>query len=160
MIDELDAQKKLLDSLSNYVILIGVVSKDAKRKTTKTVAKVGITNAQLMFIHENGSPLRNIPARPVLEMTIKWALTQFDEVLNTCFEGILNGWEKAELELELNKLCIRMEEHARDIIYSNDGRLVPNSPAVARRKKGNHPLFDTGELARSITCYLSTENNM
>ena len=75
---------------------------------------------------------------------------------------------------ELQKFCLELENYARDIIYSNDGRLAPNSESVAAKKRekairnartvadrqaamqdsGNHPLFDTGQLARSITCQL------
>lgn len=154
LLRRLETEKRLLDSLSEYVILIGVVQKDTARK--KVVASVGLTNAELMFIHENGSPMRHIPARPVLEMTIKHAADEmFDEVLNTCVEGILSGWTQTDVEKELKKMCMRMETYARKIIYDNDGRLAPNAPAVAAKKKGNHPLFDTGQLARSITCELS-----
>ena len=49
-----------------------------------------------------------------------------------------------------------MENYARDIIYLNDGRLAPNTPKTIKGKKeiGNHPLFRTGQLARSISCRL------
>ena len=67
LLRRLETEKRLLDSLSEYVILIGVVQKDTTRK--KVVASVGLTNAELMFIHENGSPMRHIPARPDLENT-------------------------------------------------------------------------------------------
>ena len=158
LLRRLETEKRLLDSLSEYVILIGVVQKDTTRK--KVVASVGLTNAELMFIHENGSPMRHIPARPVLEMTIKHAADEmFDEVLNTCVEGILSDWTQADVEKELKKMCMRMETYARKIIYDNDGRLAPNAPSVAAKKKGNHPLFDTGQLARSITCELSKVNS-
>lgn len=158
LLRQLETEKQLLDSLSEYVILIGVVQKDTTRK--KVVASVGLTNAELMFIHENGSPIRHIPARPVLEMTIKYAADEmFDEVINTCVEGILEGWTQTDVEKELKKMCMRMETYARKIIYDNDGRLAPNAPTVAAKKKGNHPLFDTGQLARSITCELSKVNS-
>lgn len=158
IIKRLETEKHLLSSLSNYIILIGVVSANTKRKTK--LASVGLTNAELMFIHENGSPFKHIPARPVLEMTIKWAVEEeFDKTLDACVEGILSGWSQNDVETELNKLCLRMERYARHIIYDNDGRLAPNSPVVAARKKQNHPLFDTGQLARSITCTLSKVNS-
>ena len=134
LLRQLEIEKRLLDSLSEYVILIGVVQRDTSRK--KVVASVGLTNAELMFIHENGSPIRHIPARPVLEMTIKYAADEmFDEVVNTCVEGILEGWTQNDVEKELKKMCMRMETYARKIIYDNDGRLAPNAPAVADEGK-------------------------
>ena len=114
-----------------------------------------------MFIHENGSPLRNIPARPVLQMTLDYANKNLVEpTVDKCVKIILdNGPDEALVERELNKLAIKLENYARKIIYSNDGRLAPNAPSVAARKKGgNHPLFNTGQLARSITCRVVKED--
>lgn len=148
--------KSLLDaikSLPEYVIEIGVISENSKRKQK---VRVGITNAELMFIHENGSPLHHIPARPVLQMTIDYANTSLlrdslDKAINAYLDS---GYDVNAVEKELQKMCIRMENYARDIIYLNDGRLAPNAPSTIRKKGDNHPLFDTGQLARSITCRL------
>lgn len=140
----------IFDSIPQYVIQIGVFSTKTKRKTTYSV---GITNAELMFIHENGSPLHHLPARPVLKMTIEYGNTLIKSVMQKALKAYVEVGEQG-LEKELNKMCIRMENYAREIIYANDGRLAPNAPSVAARKKGNHPLFDTGQLARSITCKL------
>ena len=144
-----DAVKKLPE----YQIEIGVISIHSKRKEK---VRIGLTNAELMFIHENGSPLRHIPARPVLQMTLDYANRELlQPTIAKCIDAFLDsGLKESAIERELNKLCIRMENYAREIIYSNDGRLAPNAPSVAAKKKGNHPLFDTGQLARSITCRL------
>lgn len=86
-------------------------------------------------------------------MTIQYGNTLIKSVMQKALKAYVEVGEQG-LEKELNKMCIRMENYAREIIYSNDGRLAPNAPSVAARKKGNHPLFDTGQLARSITCKL------
>lgn len=144
--------KDKINLISNYEILIGVFSGDSKRREK---IKVGITNAELMFIHENGSPLNSIPARPVLQMTIDYANQNLlIPTINKALAAYGKEFKVEDFEKELRKLCLRMENYARHIIYDNDGRLVPNSPRVARKKGGNHPLFDTGQLARSITCEL------
>lgn len=152
-----EKESELIESLSKYSIEIGVISEDTGRKET---VSYGITNAELMQIHENGSPTKNIPARPVLDLTIMWTEQHLiKRVLNSIIEGVFEkNWGKVEIERELSRMCIRMENHAREIIYDNDGTLAPNSPQVAKRKKGNHPLFDTGQLARSITCKLRVKN--
>lgn len=150
MSDVSEGLRKYLASIPEYQIQIGVFSTKTKRKTTYNV---GITNAELMFIHENGSPLHHLPARPVLKMTIAYGNTLIKSVMQKALKAYVEVGEQG-LEKELNKMCIRMENYAREIIYSNDGRLAPNAPSVAARKKGNHPLFDTGQLARSITCKL------
>lgn len=150
MSDVSEGLRKYLASIPEYQIQIGVFSTKTKRKTTYNV---GITNAELMFIHENGSPLHHLPARPVLKMTIEYGNTLIKSVMQKALKAYVEVGEQG-LEKELNKMCVRMENYAREIIYSNDGRLAPNAPSVAARKKGNHPLFDTGQLARSITCRL------
>lgn len=137
-------------SLPQYKIQIGVIADNANRKGLNNK---GITNAELMFIHENGSPLNNVPARPVLDMTINYAENNLlNKTIDKALKQFVNsGFKKEELKKELDKTAIRMENYARQIIYANDGRLIPNSPNVAKAKGGNHPLFNTGQLARSIT---------
>lgn len=107
-----------------------------------------------MFIHENGSPLNNIPARPVLQMTIDYANKHLlKSTIDKCIDICVNtGANESLIEQELNKLAIKIENYARKLIYSNDGRLAPNAPSTIARKGDNHPLFDTGQLARSIVC--------
>lgn len=141
--------------ISKFRLEIGVFTGKSHRKV-----QVGITNAELMFIHENGSPLRNIPARPVLQMTLNYANKNLVEpTVDKCVKIILdNGPDEVMIEQELNKLAIKLENYARKIIYSNDGRLAPNAPSVAKAKGGNHPLFNTGQLARSITCRVVKED--
>lgn len=136
--------------LGQYQIQVGVFSSKTKRKETYNV---GLTNAELMFIHENGSPLHHLPERPVLDMTIKYGQSLLPSTIQKAIDAYSASGENGAKK-EFDKLCLRMENYARDIIYSNDGRLAPNAPSVAERKKGNHPLFDTGQLARSITCRL------
>lgn len=133
----------------SYIIEIGVLTDKSTRKV-----QVGVNNAQLMYIHENGSPLHKIPKRPVLDMTIEWANTSklLEQTLDKCIKIFAYSKDVTKIDNEMNKMCLKIQNYARKIIYSNDGRLVANSPSVAKRKKGNHPLFDTGQLARSITC--------
>ena len=146
-----------LSRLPTYSIEIGVFSANRRRKMWWWKYRLKLNNAELMFIHENGSPANNIPDRPVLDLTIKHFRQNgmIERVVDRALSAyISSNFDREALEKELNKLCIRMENYAREIIYSNDGRLKPNSPKVAKKKKGNHPLFDTGQLARSITCRL------
>lgn len=91
MLDE--AVKKMTEaynSINDYAIEIGVIAADNKR----TTMSVGINNAELMFIHENGSPLRNLPARPVLQLTIEDALKKLlPDTINRIYDGCFkNSW--------------------------------------------------------------------
>ena len=134
-----------------YLIELGVPSTKTNRKET---VNLGITNAELMFIHENGSPLQNIPARPVLELTLKWVKESglVHDTLNKAVEAYLKEYNEEAVDKIMDRMCIKIQSYARKIIYDNDGRLVPNAPSTIAKKGDNHPLFDTGQLARSITC--------
>ncbi len=65
---------KFLEELSGLEVLVGVPEERAERPIKdKKGQKIGtekITNAQLAFIHSNGSPLKGIPARPFIEPAI------------------------------------------------------------------------------------------
>jgi len=60
----LDDTDKVLKSLkdSEISILVGIPEENAKREEDNE-----INNAQLLYIHTNGSPVNNLPARPVIE---------------------------------------------------------------------------------------------
>lgn len=156
--DTISMIEEKINSLPNYQFEVGVFVEDKEREETVYVEKVriGVTNAELMYIHENGSPLQNIPSRPVLKMTADYVTKNWLAICvrNSIYKYIESGFDIKIYERELNKWCTRIENYAREIIYSNDGRLLPNSPKVAAKKGGNHPLFDTSQLARSITCTL------
>lgn len=139
---------KEFEKLPSYDLELGVISSNTSRKDTS-----GVTNAELMFIHENGSPLNNIPARPILDITINYVNKELlDKIIDKSIIAFNKNFDENEFKKELEKNAIRIENISRKIIYANKGILVPNSPRVAKAKGGNHPLFDTGQLARSITC--------
>ena len=138
-------------SLPEYEIEVGVVSANTTRKES---VKIGMTNAEILFVNENGSPINHVPARPVLDMTIRWVNDSglLDRTLEKCIKIWLESGKEDMVDKEINKMCLKIQNYARNIIYSNDGRLTPNAPSTIRKKGDNHPLFDTGQLARSITC--------
>lgn len=134
--------------IDTYVLEIGVNYGVKDRKKSK-----GVTNADLMAIHEYGAPKAGIPPRPVLQMTVDWTdKTILAEIAEKAIMSFFTTGSEIEMIRTLEKQALRVQSHARQIIYNNDGALVANKPAVAKRKGGNHPLFDTGQLARSITC--------
>lgn len=164
----LDEEFMTLEHLNNVVVEIGVIEESSLRnvddkthKTKKTeknstgtqLTSSGLTNANLLYLHENGSS--RFPPRPVLDLTLHsdYVDKLIKDTLDLCAKNIVdNDWSESDVDKELGRMCIRIQSYCRDIIYKNDGRLAPNAPSTAKRKKGNHPLFDTGDLARSIIC--------
>ena len=142
--------KKAIMALKKYRLEVGVFSDKSKRKKATT----GVNNAELMFIHENGSPMRHIPRRPALQKTIYWAQREvipdtIDKFIDVYFSTDFNEEEAVKV---LEKAALKIQNYARKLIYDNDGTFVPNAPSTIAKKGDNHPLFDTGQLARSITC--------
>ena len=157
--ESLKKAKEAYNSIADYSIEIGVIASNNERK--QPLVK-DITNAELMFIHENGSPLRNIPSRPVLQYTLQDSIkTIVPETIDRIYEGCFRkNWNKDDVKQELEKMCIRIQSHAKKIIYRSN-RLAPNKPGTIKAKGSDRPLLDTGQLARSITCrlILSSESN-
>ena len=111
------------NSINDYVIQLGVIAGKADRKKT---FNIDINNAELLFIHENGSPIRNIPKRPILDITLQSVVKdELPKTLDRIFEGVYQkNWSKEGKEL-----------------------------APLKYRDGT-PLYDTGQLMRSITCRL------
>lgn len=163
----LEEMIKTLNKLPTYYIELGIYSANTQRKQEKleqklkqqngVKARFGLTNAEIMFINEYGSPVRHIPKRPVLHYTLEFAKTELAlKWLPKAINAYIKSNNIEDFERELKKFCLVVEKHARAIIIKKDPRLKPNAPSVAKAKGGNYPLHDTGQLARSITCQLVT----
>lgn len=57
--------EKVLAKLAEKPVYVGIPKENTKRP------EGGMTNAALLMIHSKGSPLRNLPARPVIEPAIE-----------------------------------------------------------------------------------------
>lgn len=146
-----------LEPLDGYYFEIGIISQTTKRKAT-----VEITNAEILFINEHGSPLQNIPARPVLQKTIEWAKSGFlKDEYSKAFEAYLSSSFNLKMfEKSLKQTAVRIQTHAQELIYANDGTFQDNAPSTIKRKGFNHPLLQTGQLARSIICRLCKDGKV
>lgn len=121
----------------------------------------GITNAELLFIHTNGSPKNNIPARPVIEPAIKNDQERLTSMMKKASRLALEG-DKQEAIRQLKLVGMRGQNISRAWFVNPDNGWAPNSPGVYRRKlaKGStdpKPLIDTGELRKSITYVVETK---
>ena len=105
--------KRELSRLPTYSIEIGVFSANRRRKMWWWRSRLKLNNAELMFIHENGSPTNNIPDRPVLELTIKHFRQNgmIERVVDRALSAyISSNFDREALEKELNKLCFLLTD--------------------------------------------------
>lgn len=139
---------KTLRFMKENYVLIGIPQKKTKREGEP------VTNAELLFIHTYGSPINNIPARPVIEPAIKDDKERLSKMLKRSAVLSLEGKEEEAVE-QLKLMGMRGQNISRAWFTSPKNGWPPNSPSVAaaKRKKGSTnpmPLIDTGELRKSI----------
>ncbi len=138
----------------NYV-LVGIPQKTSSRNKLEAKSKETITNAELLYIHTNGSPVNNVPARPVVEPAIYDDSERISKMLSDAFYALCDG-DRDTCERIMQKVGIRAQNVCRGWFTNPKNGWPENSPAVIARKikKGStdpKPLIDTGELRKSIT---------
>jgi len=87
--DQTKVLDKILKELDKAPVYVGIPAENADREDG------GINNAQLLMIHTKGSPVRGLPARPVLEPAI-----EADDNRLRISAGLMNA---ARLGLDGNK---------------------------------------------------------
>lgn len=162
----------LIDYVNGFAIEIGVidgVSKDSRdKKDKKDKSEDGVSNSELLFIHEQGSYIRHIPPRPVLVYTMEDMYNNKDSPYHYYMDLILDGiiyknWKKKEIDEAINRLGAEIVKYARELISNRDSRFAPNAPATIKAKSKNGklsdiPLSDTNQLKRAITYRIIKKN--
>lgn len=157
--DGLKKLKSAIDTLKKNRVMVGIPG-------GSSAGSGGITNAQLAFIHSNGSPKLSIPARPFLEPAIAQAKTQ-DKIAQCMKSAVMAAIDQGEdaAIAELQNAGMAGAEAAKDYILN--GGLAPNAPITihggwmknkasgkvfyVRGKGSSKPLIDTASLQNSIT---------
>jgi hypothetical protein len=138
-------QERLKD-LDRVDVLVGIPAKTTLR------TKEPINNASLMFIHTHGSPIRGIPARPVIEPAIeadgnKQAIST---ELAAAAKAALDDNKTLAMQ-HLNRAGIAGENASKSWFTDARNNWAPNAPSTIASKKSDRPLIDTGALRRSLT---------
>lgn len=145
--DRVDALLKAVRELTTQEVLVGIPSSTAGRDDTP------ITNAEIGYLMETGSPAQNIPERPFLVPGVEDGKARFVPHLKAAGLSALDG--KPEM---VNRDLERAGFVAASSVKTKiaEGPFTPLSPRTLakRRAKGRtreSPLIDTGQLRRSIT---------
>ena len=145
--DRVDALLKAVRDLTAQEVLVGVPSSTAGREDTP------ITNAEIGYLMETGSPAQNIPERPFLVPGVEDGKARFIPHLKAAGISALDG--KPEM---VNRDLERAGFVAASSVKTKitEGPFTPLSPKTLakRRAKGRtreSPLIDTGQLRDSIT---------
>lgn len=159
-----------LKALASLEVLVGIPADKGERKADpENPGDEPMTNAQLGYIHENGSPKRNIPARPFLKPGIRKARRPITDQLRAAALAALDGNEGG-IRQAFTKAGLMAQNSVRAQFV--DGDLAPlaestldKRPKATRDEKGRitrrpksrresgaiNPLILTGQLRKSIT---------
>lgn len=142
---DVKAATKLLTQSSVYV---GVPDTGADRGNSDP-----INNAALAYIHDNGAPAANIPARPFMRPGIENAKDAIDAQFQRAAKAAYNG-DAQGVSNGLNGAGLAAQSSIKKKIV--EGPFAPLAAAtLAQRQakgfKGTKPLIVTGKLLNSIT---------
>jgi hypothetical protein len=131
-------------------VLVGVPESEDARKPDENGKMPAIGNAALAYIHNNGAPEANIPARPFMEPGLKIAQPKIEALMLDAGKNLFD----LPIWVTLNQ--VGLEARSAIKIKINDGPFVPlaKSTIAARKRKGiesEDPLKRTLEMLNSIS---------
>lgn len=136
--------KELLKRIKQSDVLVGIPAEKTQRRRSP------ITNASLLFIHTHGSPLKHIPARPVVEPAI--AANRETIAPHLAAAAKLTLEQKPAMALRELKLAGTVASNATKRWFTDPRNgWAPNAPSTIARKGSDKPLIDSGFLRKSIT---------
>lgn len=166
VIDRSDKIRKAIDTLAARETLAGIPAEKTDRP-----AAGGMTNAALGYIHDNGAPEANIPARPWTEPGVKAVQGQINEILEKTGEAAFDG-RQGDVERGMEAVGLLVSSSMRNVIDAGIAPALAESTLrkrAARGRKGAQqelanraagqapsvdlakPLLDTTQMRNSIS---------
>lgn len=112
-----------------------------------------LSNAQIGYILDSGSPKANIPARPFLVPGVENVQPEIVEDFRGGAKAALDG-NAAGVERSLVRAGLRAQNSVRSKIQDGPFEALAPRTLVDRKKRGRtgeKPLLDTGQLRNSVT---------
>lgn len=133
-----EIQRKI-EELSKKQVVVGAIDSSTRED--------GLTNADLLAIHEFGSRRNNIPERPVLRSTLTNSKDIIGNALSKKVAECLSGG--LDVDDAYSHVGIFVRSEVLKTFDKND--FTPNDPKTIARKGSSKPLIDTGALRASIS---------
>lgn len=143
--DKVTAVVRSINELINKQVLVGIPAQNADREDDDSE---DINNASLGYIHEFGSPERNIPARPFLIPGVKKAEAAVLPHLRFACEGAMDA-DTAKVNKGLKAAGLLAAESAKAQIMA--GIPPPLAPSTVRGRRFSR---DTKSMRQSEKQYL------
>jgi hypothetical protein len=141
----MDRKRELLD-------LSQRLGKKRRARVEKMALTMAVNNAELLYIHTNGSPLHNIPPRPVIEPALEDKENQQRILpeLKLAAQAAMKG-DKTTVDRQLGLAATEAVNAAKGWFTNSKNGWAPNAPGTIRAKGSSRPLIDTGALRQAIT---------
>lgn len=149
-----DLQKAFEDMMRSS-IYVGIAN-DSSNNSRKDGAS--ITNAQLGYLHERGSPAANIPPRPFLEPGVKSAKDVVTKGLDRAAKAAMSGDAKG-FDVQMERVALSAASAVKKYMSSASFAPLSEQTILKRRQKikgsggsGSviKPLIDTASLLNAI----------
>lgn len=142
--------KSAIKALQQKETLVGIPSTTDKR----TDENGEITNAALLYIHEHGSDIQNIPARPVLAIGIRNAQEAIALEYAKLAKAVLTKGGNA-YDTYYERVGMIASQSVKKVFNEQDG-LEPLAESTLEQRKregfnGDKALIRTGQLRNAIT---------
>lgn len=149
---------RAISSLTKTACLVGFPASEAERKPEPGEAGQPMTNAALGYIHNNGSPAANIPARPFMEPGVAAASGSIAAAYSKAAKAVLD--QPANAETIIDAAHHKVGLTAQDSIQSKIEAGIP--PALSERTMADRkrrfgadapetPLIDSGQMKNAVT---------
>lgn len=128
----IDKMIKDMMLLADVEVLVGFPEGTTNRETEAGAA--GVTNATLGYVHDNGQPEQNIPARPFMEPGIKAAQDSITDKLTKTLKGVSQNKGPDFIEQSMTQVGLIAKLSIQNTITA--GLAPPLSPrTIASRYK-------------------------
>lgn len=129
------------------------------KKLANKAAQNDINNAELLFIHTMGSPIRHIPPRPVLQPAVEFAdnMAKINNELMLSMQARLRA-NPEEAVRRMKRAALAGQNAARGWFTNPNNHWAPNAPSTVARKGSDRPLIDTGALRAAIVGLVREED--
>lgn len=146
---------QIVKQFKRDAVLVGIPEADTERKEDEP-----ITNAAILAINEFGSPLNNIPPRPVMAIGIRNAQDAIAEQFKLAAQGALSKG-LAALPVAYNRAGLIASNSIKKAVNSQEGIEAPSDATLAARAaagfKGTKALIVTSQMRNAITYVVKGE---
>lgn len=141
-------------------IYLGVPKSNSQLTQGKdTPPRQEFTNADILFVLENGSPAKNIVPRPLLKSALKLHQKELKDRLYGALPYILSGDEEGT-DIYFERLALEIQGWVQ-MFMVKEGQLLwePSIRVLRARAKGEeaNTMIDTGSLRQSIIAFYSKD---